>query len=74
MDQNPQKDLYQELANYRIEMNARLETEAETYVNLPEVNKPYFPVYVEGKVECPLGETMDKTYEFTEDTKNAQNY
>ncbi|PPD04268.1 MAG: hypothetical protein CTY29_06285 [Methylobacter sp.] len=56
------------------ELAVRLEQDTELWVDLPEYNRPVYPVFVEGKVHSDKGTDTDASYQFYTDENTSVNY
>ena len=64
-------DHHMDFARYTIDMSSRLELRSETWVSLPSITQPVFPIYVEGKVVSEQGGSEAETYQIYQDKKSS---
>jgi hypothetical protein len=67
----PERDTEQPNAGYHLALSALLEAEADPAPHFPPIQRPRYPIYVEGKMHCPGGEETDRIYLLVEDEKNS---
>lgn len=60
-------------SRYKMNVEAQLETQAETWVSLPAFQRPSFPIYVEGKILSEQGDDQAETYQIYQDANTSQN-
>lgn len=56
------------------ELSMRLESDSETWVDLPAYKLPLYPFFVEGKIHSDKGADTDASYQFYTDENTSINY
>lgn len=72
--QNPRDNQGEELNIYHLDMTSRMELKEEPWVNLPSFKKPFYPIYVEGKVVSEEQGEGIETYQIYQDAKSQDVY
>jgi hypothetical protein len=71
-DEEPDHDLNVAHTRYELEMHVACESEDDAAARLPEHLDPRYPIYVEGKIVCEIGQEGDRPYTVYTDEKTAQ--
>jgi len=72
--EDPADNLNDETNNYKMEMTASLELEADPTFRRPTFTRPAWPFYVEGSVVSEVGQEEELTYEAKQDSETSLEY
>lgn len=72
--EDPADNLNDETNNYKMEMKATLELEADPTIRRPSFTRPLWPFYVEGTIVSEVGQEEELTYEAKQDSKTSLEY
>jgi hypothetical protein len=72
--EDPADELDDETNNYKMEVTATLELEADPTFRRPEFIRPQWPFYVEGTVVSEVGKEEERTYEAKQDSNTSLEY
>jgi hypothetical protein len=70
--QEPDHDRDVAFTGYDLEMSAAWESENDPVAKLPAYQDPRYPIFVEGKIVCEMGEDGDRSYMIYSDPKTSQ--
>ena len=71
VDKEPTADHNLSFTRYDVDMSSRLETQGETWVELPDFLPPRYPFHVEGKILSEQGDEDAETYQVYEDSETS---